>query len=317
VAVQSDWLERDLYAALGVAEDADQKSISRAYRKLARELHPDIHPDEPEAAERFKDVTAAYDVLGDETKRAEYDEFRRAVAGATRSQREGRGWNAYERGDFGNDDEQAWTTFDGSTWSTFDGGSIDDLLSRFMGRATRDGAKMARPGDDLEAVLDLTFEDAARGVTTEVTLQRADGSQSFKVRVPSGVSDGQRIRLAGKGGPGINGGPAGDLYAVVRVAGHPVFGRSGLDLMVEAPVTWPEAVLGAELDVPTLDGPPLRVRVPAGTPHGRTLRLRGRGVRTDKATGDLLVGIRVTVPDHITDEQRQAVQAVSEAFRAA
>ncbi len=239
------------------------------------------------------------------------------MAGAARSQREERARSSYERGDFGGDDEQAWTTFDGSTWTTFDGGNIDDLLSRFMGRASRGGTTMARPGDDLEAVLGLSFEDAAHGVTTEVTLQRADGPQSFKVRVPSGVTDGQRIRLAGKGGPGINGGPAGDLYAVVRVASHPVFGRSGLDLTVEAPVTWPEAVLGTELDVPTLDGPPVRVRVPAGTPHGRTLRVRGRGVRTDKATGDLLVGIRVTVPDHITKDQRQAVQAVSEAFRAA
>ena len=135
--------------------------------------------------------------------------------------------------------------------------------------------------------------------------------------MPAGVDDGQKIRLAGKGGPGVNGGPPGDLYAAVRVAPHPVFGRSGLDLLVEAPVGWPEAVLGTEIDVPTLGGPAVRVRVPAGTPHGRTLRARGRGVRTDKATGDLLVRVRVTVPDHVTDEQRQAVQAVAEAFRAA
>jgi molecular chaperone DnaJ len=115
----------------------------------------------------------------------------------------------------------------------------------------------------------------------------------------------------------VNGGPPGDLYAVLRVAAHPVFGRSGLDLMVEAPIGWPEVVLGTEVAVPTLGGSPVRVRVPAGTPHGRTLRVRGRGVRTDNGTGDLLVGIRVTVPDHITADQRQAVEAVAEAFRAA
>ena len=261
-------------------------------------------------------MTAAYDVLGDETKRAEYDEFRRAVAGAGRREPDGWTWNSSERGDFSTDDEQGWTTFDGSAWSTFDPGNIDDLLSRVMGRSGRRPATAWR-GDDLEAVLDLSFEDAVRGVTTEVTLNRSDGPQTFKVRVPAGVHDGQRIRLPGKGAPGVNGGPAGDLYAVVRVAAHPVFGRNGLDLMVDAPIGWPEAVLGTEIDVPTLGGPPVRVRVPAGTPPGRTLRVRGRGVRTGKATGDLLVGIRVTVPDHITEDQRQAVQAVAEAFRAA
>jgi molecular chaperone DnaJ len=315
VAVQADWLERDLYAMLGVAEDADSKTISRAYRTLARELHPDTHPDDPEAAERFKDVTAAYDVLGDATKRAEYDEFRRAVAGAGRADRRGRTWTWSEPGDFAGDDGQAWTTFDGSTWTTFDPGSLDDLLSGVMGRASGRPATTWR-GEDLEAVLDLSFEDAVHGLTTEVTLNGPAGGQTFRVRVPAGVHDGQRIRLPGKGGPGANGGPPGDLYAVVRVAAHPLFSRSGLDLRVEAPIGWPDAVLGTEIDVPTLGGTPVRVRVPAGTPHGRTLRVRGRGVRTEKGTGDLLVGIRLTVPNHITEEQRQAVQAVAEAFRA-
>ncbi len=317
MAVQANWLEKDLYAVLGVAEDADRKTISRAYRKLARELHPDTHPNDPEATERFKGVTAAYDVLGDETKRAEYDEFRRAVAGASRSDRDGGTWASSDGRDFTADEEQEWTSFDGSTWTTFDPGHLDDLFSRVMGRSGRRSAPAGWRGDDLESVLDLSFEDAVHGLTTEVTLNRPDGSQTFKVRVPAGVQDGQRIRLPGKGGPGVNGGAPGDLYAVVRVAAHPVFGRSGLDLTVEAPIGWPEAVLGTDIDVPVLDGSPVRVRVPAGTPHGRTLRVRGRGVRTDKGTGDLLVGIRVTVPDHITEDQRQAVETVAEAFRAA
>ena len=153
-----------------------------------------------------------------------------------------------------------------------------------------------------------------RGLTTEVTINGPAGGQTFKVRVPAGVEDGQRIRLAGKGGPGANGGPAGDLYAVVRVAAHPVFGRDGCHLTVNVPITWPDAVLGTEVDVPTLEGSTVRVRVPAGTPHGRTLRVRGRGVQTPTATGDLLVGIRLTVPDHVTEEQRQAVEAVAAAF---
>ena len=316
VAVQSDWLEMDLYAVLGVAEDADSKTIHRAYRKLARQLHPDTHPDDPAAAERFKGVTAAYDVLGDETNRAEYDEFRRAVDGARRPEPDGWGSPSSDGRDFTHDDEQDWASFDGSSWTTFEPGDLDDLLSRMMGRPGR-GATTPRRGDDLEAGLGLNFEDAVRGLTTQVTLTRPEGPQTFKVRVPPGVNDGQRIRLRGKGGPGVNGGPPGDLYAVVHVAPHPVFDRTGLDLIIEAPIGWPEAVLGAEIDVPTLGGPSVRVRVPAGTPNGRTLRVRGHGVSTGKATGDLLVRIRVTVPDDITEQQRLAVQAVAEAFRAA
>jgi molecular chaperone DnaJ len=318
VAVQADWLEKNLYDVLGVAEDSDGKTISRAYRKLARDLHPDTHPDDPEAAERFKEVTAAYDVIGDETKRAEYDEFRRATAGARRWEGES-GWS-------NRDDAGTWTRFgsggadgpewDNSTWTTFDAESLDDLFSSVMGRAGRRPAAVRR-GDDLEAVLDLGFEDAIHGLTTEVTLSGPDGSRTFKVRVPAGIDNGQRIRLAGRGGPGSNGGAPGDLYAVVRVGPHPVFGRRGQDLTAEAAITWPEAVLGSEIEVPTLDGSRVRVRVPAGTPPGRTLRVRGYGVRTAKGAGDLLVSVRVTVPTDITGDQRQAVEAVAAAFQAA
>jgi molecular chaperone DnaJ len=324
VAVQAEWLEKDLYAVLGVAEDADPKAITRAYRKLARQLHPDTHPDDPAAGERFKEVTAAYDVIGDATKRAEYDEFRRAVAGGGgwnghggdggRWSDDGGGrWTRFEPGD-ADGGGYAWGGFDASTWTTFDDGDLDGLLGSVLGRVRATDAR--RRGADLEAVLDLGFEDAVRGLTTEVTVDGPAGVRTFKVRVPAGVEDGQRIRLAGKGGPGANGGPSGDLYAVVRVAAHPVFGRSGRDLTVDVPISWPDAVLGTEVDVPTLEGSTVRVRVPAGTPHGRTLRVRGRGVQTPKAAGDLLVGIRLTVPGELTEAQRQAVEAVAEAFAA-
>jgi molecular chaperone DnaJ len=324
VAVQADWREKDLYAVLGVAEDADEPTIRRAYRKLARQLHPDTHPDDPDAGERFKEVTAAYDVIGDAAKRAEYDEFRRAVAGAGVWESRGtpgrdgdpRVWTWFESSDFAGADGQAWENFDGSTWTTFEAGDINDLLGGVMGRNRRRGTTRLR-GDDLEAVLVLDFEDAIHGLTTEVTLDGPDGTQRFKVRVPAGVADGQRIRLPGKGGPGFDGGPPGDLYAVVRVNPHPVFGRRGDDLTVDASISWPQAVLGSEIEVPTLDGSSVRVRVPAGTPHGRTLRVRGHGVQTAKGTGDMLVGVRLTVPEHITQEQRQAVEAVAEAFQAA
>ena len=322
VAVQADWMEKDLYAVLGVTEDSDPKAVSRAYRELARKLHPDTHPDDPDAADRFKEVTAAYDVIGDEAKRAEYDEFRRAVAGARARGRDegwntgdGRAWSGFDGESFAGADGSTWTTFDGSRWSTIDPQDFDDLFGSVLGGTSR-RATSARRGADLEAELDLEFDDAVHGLTTEVTLNGLGGSRTFKVRVPAGVDNGQRIRLPGKGGPGSNGGPPGDLYAVVRVAPHPNFGRRGKDLTVDAAIGWPEAVLGTEIQVATLDGPPVRVRVPPGTPHGRTLRVRGHGVSTPRGTGDLLVGIRLTVPDDITDEQREAVAAVAEAFKA-
>jgi molecular chaperone DnaJ len=295
-------MEKDLYAVLGVAKDADGKAISRAYRKLARELHPDTHPDDPAAAERFKEVTAAYDVIGDPTKRAEYDEFRRAVAGVRSGPGDGAVWDG--------GDSTVWTRFETGDFGGSDG--FDDLLAGLFGADLRGSG--VRRGADREAVIDLDFENAVRGITTDVTLTGPEGSQTFKVRVPAGVDDGQRIRLAGKGGPGFNGGPPGDLYVLVRVVPHPRFGRRGEHLTIDAPITWPQAVLGTEVDVPTLDGPSVRVRVPAGTPHGRTLRVRGHGVRNAKGTGDLLVGMRIVVPDHLTEEQRRAVETVAETF---
>jgi molecular chaperone DnaJ len=324
LAVQADWQGKDLYAVLGVEQDAEAKAIGRAYRKLARQLHPDTHPDDAEAIERFKEVTAAYDVLGDPAKRTEYDEFRSALANAqaweqAREPRAGRGepaWSHFDAEGFSVSDLGGWQVFDGPPTGEFDPESLDGLLGSLLGRAGR-SAVTPRRGEDLDAVLNLDFEDAIRGLATQLSIDGPNGSRPVKVRVPAGVGDRQRIRLPGLGAPGYNGGPPGDLYAEVRVAPHPVFGRRGQHLTVEAEIGWPEAVLGTEIDVPTFDGPSVRVRVPAGTPHGRTLRVRGRGVRTSQATGDLLVTIGLRVPDQITDEQRQAVEAVAAAFKAA
>ncbi|HET9731469.1 MAG TPA: DnaJ C-terminal domain-containing protein [Acidimicrobiales bacterium] len=329
--MQADWQEKDLYAVLGVDHDADAKAIGRAYRKLARQLHPDTHPDDAAAVERFKEVTAAYDVLGEPSKRAEYDEFRAALAEAQawpreqarRPDRGGPDRSPFDDHGFPGDDLGGWRVYDATGGAHFDPEDLDDLLGGLLGRSgTRPGrgarqGRGARRGDDLEAVLDLGFEDAVRGLTTQVIVDGPDGSRPVKVRVPPGVDDGQRIRLPGLGGPGRDGGPPGDLYALVRVASHPVFSRRGRDLTVDARISWPEAVLGTEIDVPTFDGPTVRVRVPAGTPHGRTLRVRGRGVRTPGGTGDLLVTIGLHVPDRVTDEQRQAVEALAAAFDAA
>lgn len=313
MAVQADWQEKDLYAVLGVERDADDKDIGRAYRKLARQLHPDTHPDDAEATERFKEVTAAYDVLGDTAKRAEYDQFRAALA-AAQTRRDNGAPRAGHRG-YSVDDLGGWQAYGRGPTGGFDPDDLDGLLGDLFGRGGRAG-QAPRRGQDLEAVLNLEFEDAVRGLTTEVVIDGPDGPRSVKVRVPAGVDDGQRIRLPGLGAPGHNGGAAGDLYAVVRVAPHPVFGRRGRDLTVQTQITWPQAVLGTEIDVPTLEGTSVRVRVPAGTPQGRTLRVRGRGVRTTRGTGDLLVTIGLRVPDQVTDEQRHAVEAVAAAFAA-
>jgi molecular chaperone DnaJ len=262
-------------------------------------------------------------VLGDPIKRAEYDEFRSALANAQAQPRDRRpraeggepNWSPFDGEGYSVDDRGGWRLFDGTDAGGFDPDDLDGLLGSLLGRGGRSGSP-ARRGEDLEAVLNLGFEDAVRGLATELSIDGPDGSRSVRVRVPPGVGDGQRIRLPGLGAPGHNGGPPGDLYAVVRVATHPVFGRRGRNLTVEAQISWPDAVLGTEIDVPTFDGPSVRVRVPAGTPHGRTLRVRGRGVRTPQGTGDLLVTIGLRVPNQITGEQRQAVEAVAAAFAA-
>jgi molecular chaperone DnaJ len=361
MAAQREWFEKDYYKVLGVPESAPHKDIKSAYRKLSRKLHPDANPGDAAAEERFKEVSAAYDVVGDEEKRKEYDEVRRLgpMAGAAGARMPG-GFN-------------------------FDGGDIGDMLGGLFGRARqragRGGAAGSRGtgpqrGADLEAELQLSFDGAASGVETSVnitsevacdtchgsgakpgTMPKAcpvcggrgvtDDDQGFfsfsspctnchgqgyvveepcatcrgtgtqrkarnvKVRVPAGVRDGQRIRLAGRGGPGRNGGPNGDLFVNVRVASHPLFGRKGDDLTLTVPITFPEATLGAEVAVPTLEGAPVTIKVPPGTKSGRTFRVRGRGIVSAKKQGDLLVTVEVAVPSKLSREERKAVEALA------
>jgi molecular chaperone DnaJ len=274
MAVQTDWLEKDYYALLGVPETASEQDVTRAYRRLARQLHPDVNPDKPDAEDRFKEVSAAYDVLGDAAKRKEYDELRR-------SPRRGPGDGGFQIhvDDLG------------------DLGDLSDLFGGLFGSAGR-----SRRGRDVETEVELGFEDALRGATVKVG--------SARVRVPAGIEDGQMIRVPGQGADGRDGGPRGDLYVTVRVAPHRLFGRQGANLSLRVPVTFAEATLGADIRVPTLDAEPVTLRIPAGTPSGRTFRVRGRGVL---GTGDLLVTVDVAVPRKLSEEQRQAVAALAEA----
>lgn len=298
--MQREWLETDYYAVLGVSPDATDKDISKAFRALARTHHPDQGGDEA----RFKEISAAHEVLGDAATRKEYDDVRRLgpMSG---------GFAGGPRGD-GNY-EVRFEDLGG-----FGGGGLGDILGGLFNRGdggpagatrTRPGPR-PMPGADIEAELHLGFIDAVEGVTTEVYL----GAEPIKVKIPAGVDHGQRIRVRGRGRPGVNGGPTGDLFVVVQVDAHPAFGRKGNDLTVTVPITFAEAVSGADVRVPTLSGDSVTLRIQPGTSSGKTFRVRKRGVERAGTTGDLLVTVQVAVPSITNDDQKAAVDAVAAAF---
>jgi molecular chaperone DnaJ len=365
MAAQREWFEKDYYAILGVPETATQKEITRAYRKLARELHPDRNPGDAEAEERFKAVSGAYDVLGDEAKRGEYDEVRRLGP----------------VGGFGGGPGGFTFNVDDSSM-----GGLGDLLGQMFGRGRGPGGPRSGPGSgagprrgaDVRAELTLDFIDAVRGITTTLHLtsdaqcstchgsgarpgttpklcpqcggrgviddnqglfsfstpcRRCGGAgtviedpcptchgsgvekraREVQARIPAGVSDGQTIRLKGRGAPGRNGGPAGDLLVDIHVAPHPRFGRSGNDLTVRVPVAFAQAALGADVPVPTLDGPDVKLRLRPGTQPGSRHRVKGRGIATPKGTGDLIVTVDLVVPTSLTDAERAAIEQLADA----
>lgn len=291
-----DWLEKDYYELLGVPETATDKEITKAYRSLARRLHPDTNPDKGDA-ERFKDVAAAYDVLHDEDKRREYDEVRRLAARGARPRRPP-----------GSASPGAFTIrVDHVDPGGFGEVDLDDLLGGLFD-GHRQATRRPRRGENLAAELQLGFEEAAHGTTTQLSV----AGRTVTARIPGGVDDGQTIRLKGRGAAGHDGGPPGDLLVRVHVAPHPLFGRQGRDLTLTVPVTFAEAALGADVVVPTL-GDPVTVRIPPGTPSGTTLRVRGRGVPSRKGPGDLLVTVEVRVPARLNARQRAALEAFAAA----
>ncbi|MDM8085919.1 DnaJ C-terminal domain-containing protein [Cellulomonas cellasea] len=311
-----DWLEKDYYAALGVPKDADQAAIKKAYRKLARQMHPDHNPDDPTAEAKFKDVGEAYSVLSDPEQRQQYDQLR-AMAGGARFSGAGAGGGAagFEDlfgGGFGRGGQRVRFSTGGGGGQEMPAG-FEDILGGLFGGGGGGGGfgggfgggRGPRPGADLEAVTTLPFRQATEGSTVSLSVE----GRTVNARIPPGVHDGQKIRLRGKGRPGVNGGPAGDLVVTVRVTPHPVFTLDGNNLRETVPVAFDEAALGAQIEVPTLDGSTVRVKIPAGTPSGRTLRVKGRGITTSKGTGDLLVTVLVVVPQKLSDAARDAVEA--------
>jgi molecular chaperone DnaJ len=283
--MRKEWMDTDYYAVLGVDANASTKDIKQAYRRLAQKYHPDKTAGDPAAETRFKEVNEAYEVLGDPETRKEYDHVREMgyfVGGPGGAQQ-------YVRVE---------DLMGGGQGSPFDLlGGLGDFFGRQVG-------SRPRAGDDLSAEMHLSFHDAVSGTTKQLTVN----GQTVKVRIPKGVADGARIRVRGRGGPGRNGGSPGDLYVTVRVADHPVFGRRGTNLTLNVPITFVEAALGAEIDVPTLEGK-VRLRVPPGTQTGKTFRVRGHGIEDAKGVqGDLLVTVNVTVPDHISAEGKELLK---------
>ncbi|MFF5209949.1 molecular chaperone DnaJ [Streptosporangium sp. NPDC000396] len=379
-----DYLEKDYYAVLGVSKSATAEEIKKAYRKLARQYHPDANPGDSATSAntaKFKEVSEAYDILSDTKRRKEYDEARTLFGsglggfagggGASRG-----GGFSFDLGDlFGGTGQQGGA-----------GERIGDLFGGLFNRGgggggTRPGGTTtrARRGQDVESEVTLSFSEAVEGATVSLRLTsssactacagtgakagttprvcptcegtgaasrnlgsfafsepcrdckgrgllvddpcpvcegsgRGKSTRTVQARIPAGVADGQRIRIKAKGAPGENGGPAGDLYVQIHVKPHPVFGRTGENLTITVPVTFTEAALGAEIKVPILKGMPVTLRIPEGTPNGRTFRVRGRGVtRKDGTKGDLLATIEVLVPQHLEDKARGALEEFRDA----
>ena len=276
--------ETDLYAALGVPRDADEDQIRKAYRKLARRYHPDVNPNDKKAEERFKEISFAYDVLSDPEKRARYDEFGTQGLAPGFDPEQARAYRRWSEGARRSPEHEEFA----------EAIDLEDLLSRLGGSGFARGQWRTRSGRDAHAEIEVDFADAA--LAREVRVQ-IEGRSGLRVRVPAGAHDGTRIRLAGQGEPGAEGGAAGDLYVTLRVRPHPFFTRDGDDLALQLPVTIPELVLGAEIEVPTLDGT-ASVRIPPHSKAGQRLRLRGKGAaRRGGERGDLYLRLAPELPD--------------------
>jgi DnaJ-class molecular chaperone len=295
-------VSKDPYEVLGVSKSASQDEIHKAYRKLAKKLHPDLNPGNAKSADAFKDVASAHDLLGDPEKRARFDRGEIDAAGAERPQQ--RYYREYA--------DAGGARRYHSTAGYEDFGDASDLFADLFKRS-RGGARSAKMrGQDVQYRLELDFLEAVRGGKRRITLP--DGS-ALDLTVPEGTADGHILRLKGKGGPGIGGGPAGDALIELTVRPHPLFSRQGDDIVIELPITLDEAVLGGKIEVPTVSGR-VALTIPKGSSSGQTLRLRGKGVKTRGGThGDQLVRLKVVMPPEIDSELQEFMQRWREGHR--
>ena len=286
-----DLYEKDLYSILGVKKSDDAAAVKKQYSKLARELHPDKTKGDKKLEEKFKSVSEAYEVLSDDKKRAEYDEMREAFKGGRIPQ---------GGGNFGGG-------FQGTDFSDLFRGGSQDIFGTIFG-----AGHVPRRGQDLAAATTISFRDSIYGTELDLMLAPQGGkANSVTTRIPGGINDGAKIKLKGRGGKGPAG--PGDLFVTVNVVKHPVFSRNESNLLMTLPVTFTEAALGADIKVPTLDGDEVTVRIAPGTPNGRTLRIKSRGVQTARGTGDLLITIEIQVPQRVDGKAKEALEAFAKA----
>ncbi len=306
---------RDLYEVLGVSRTATAEEIKRAYRKLAKQHHPDRNPDNPNAEKMFKEVQHAYSVLSDKEKRAQYDRF--GEVGAGNFQTGPSGQRVYTWGTGGSrinvdDLQDLFDMFGGGGGAARGGSPFEDLVGGAGFGRGRQRRRRPQPmkGQDIRRTINLAFEQAVRGATVEVDIGRGgDKHQTLEVKIPPGVEEGQQIRIRNRGMPGAHGGPPGDLYLICTIRPDPRFRRDGRNLHTDLALPVHDAVLGKKVDVPTLDGT-VTMTVPPGTSSGTKLRLKGRGVAAHggKPAGDLYVTIQVSVPKSPTPEQRKLME---------
>lgn len=276
-----DWVEKDFYKILGVAKDVSEAELKKVYRKLAKEFHPDLNPGDAKAEARFKDISEAYDVLSDPEQRREYDAVR-AMGGGARFQAGG------------------------------PGGGFEDVFSNLFGGGGFPGGGFPgfgggfgpQRGSDLTTSSTINFIDSINGTQLKLGVH----GETVNVKVPPGIQDGQKLKVRGKGQPSPNGGQPGDLVVTIKVKPHPVFSRDGANIRVVVPITFAEAVLGATIQVPTLGGEPVKLKVSPGTPNGRTLRVKGKGVQLPGKEGDLLATVEIAVPSHVSDKAKALLE---------
>jgi molecular chaperone DnaJ len=273
-----DWVEKDFYKILGVAKDVPEAELKKVYRKLAKANHPDLHPGDSKAEARFKDISEAYDVLSDKEQRKEYDAIR-AMGGGARFQ-QGPGSSGGFEDVFSN---------------LFGGGGFPGGFGGFGG---------PQRGQDLTTSSTIDFIDSIKGTTLKIKV----GNDTVSLKVPAGIQDGQKLKLAGKGQSSPNGGPKGDLVVSIKVKTHPVFSRDGDNVRVSVPVTIAEAILGATIQVPLLGEAPVKLKVAPGTPNGRTLRVKGKGVQRPGHEGDLLATVEIAVPSHVSEKAKALIE---------